>query len=71
MPNMKTNMNHYLLMQTIENLYHVQYSDQTVKFVTRVIGDIRNNKMEKVAIFAINYFLNKGLKCFEKKGVVL
>ena len=36
-PNMKTEMNYNLLTQIIEMRNHMEYYDQTVKFISRVI----------------------------------
>ena len=38
----------------------MEYSEQTVKFIARVIEDLRNNTMEKGASFEQSYFLHKG-----------
>ena len=40
----------------------MEYSDQIVKFIYRVIGGLMNNTMEKGASFLQRYFLNRGLK---------
>ena len=37
MPSMKTEMNYNLLTQRIERRNHMEYYDQTVKFISRVI----------------------------------
>ena len=69
-PSMKTEMNHNLLTQKIENIKHMEYSEKTVKLIARVIEDFRNNTMEKGAIFSQRYFLHKGFKKMYKKGMV-
>ena len=47
MPNMETEMNYNLLTQTIENSNQMGYYEQTVKFIARVIQDLRKNITEK------------------------
>ena len=71
MPNMKTDMNHNLLTQTIEKRKCMEYSEQTVKLVARVIEDLRNNAIVKVSIFAQRYFLQKDPKHFDGKEMML
>ena len=46
----------------------MEYSDGNVKMISRVIEDLRNNTMEKVAIFAKRYFLQKGFLKIGKEG---
>ena len=48
----------------------MEYSDQTVKLIYRVIEDIRNNTMLKVASFAQRYFQHKVVKGLYKKCVM-
>ena len=48
---MKTDMNHNLLAQKIENTKRMEYYEQMVKFIARVIEDLRNNTMGKGARF--------------------
>ena len=64
MPNIETEINHHLLTQTIENSNHMEYFEQTVKLVARVLEDLRNITMEKVASFAQGYFMFKGGNVF-------
>ena len=45
MPNIKTKMNNNLFTQSIENINPVEYSEQTVKLISRVIKDFINNTM--------------------------
>ena len=56
MPNMKTDMNHNLLTQTIEKRKCMEYSEQTVKLIAIVIEHLRNNKMEKIIKLCRNLF---------------
>ena len=49
--NMKTKMNHNLFSQTIEEIKRMEYSERTVNFITRVIEDLKNNKMKKAQAF--------------------
>ena len=59
MPNMKNEMNHNLLTQTIDKINHMDYYDQMVKFIATVIGNLRKNTTEKGAGFSQRYFLHK------------
>ena len=59
MLNMKTEMNHNLLTQTIEEIKRMEYFEKTVKFLTRVIEDLRNNTRKKGTIIAHRYFLHE------------
>ena len=61
-PNIKTEMNHNLLTQEIENSKRMWYSDQIVRLISRVIKDFKNNTMKKGTRLAQEYFLNKGFK---------
>ena len=70
MPSMNTKMNNNVQTQTIEKSKHIEYSDQTVKFNTRVIENLIKNTTEKGEIFAQRNFLHKVLKSLEKKGVM-
>ena len=70
MPSMKTEINHNLLTQKIESSKSIEYSNQIVKFICRVIEYLRNNKQEKGARFAQRYFLHKILKLLDGKGVM-
>ena len=65
MPNMKTDMNNYLLSQKIEKIKRMEYSDQTVKLIAIVIEDLRKNTTERSARFSQRYFLHKGLKILD------
>ena len=47
MPNVKTEINHNLSTQTTEKSQRMEYSEKTVKFIARVIEDLRNNTTEK------------------------
>ena len=67
MTNMKTEMNHNLLTQTIEKINNMEYSAQTVKFIARVLEDLRNDTIENGARFALRYFLHKGLIKFGRE----
>ena len=42
----------------------MEYSDGNVKMISRVIEDLRNNKMKKGTSFAHRYFLHEGFKKF-------
>ena len=44
---MNTEMNHNLLKQKNEKIKHMEYSEKTVKFIARVIEDLKNNTTEK------------------------
>ena len=57
-------MDHSLFAQTIEEIKRMEYSEKIVKFITRVIEDLRNNKMKKGTSFAHRYFLHEGFKKF-------
>ena len=46
----------------------MEYSEQTVKFISRVIEDLVENTMEKGASFAQMYFLHQGFKMFGLEG---
>ena len=70
MPNMKTEINHNLLTQTIKNINHTDYSEKTVQLITRFIEDLRNNTTEKGTRFEQIYFLHKRLNGFDQKGVM-
>ena len=65
---MKTKTNNNLLTKTIENINHMEYFDQTVRFIARVIEYSRNNITGKGASFSQSYFLHKGLKEFGQEG---
>ena len=65
MPNMKIDMNHILITQ--KNSKQMEYSDQTVKLIVRVIGGLINNT-KKGARLAQRYFLHKRLKKFGREG---
>ena len=69
MPNMKTNINHNLLTQKIEKRNNMQYYEQTVRLIAILIEYLRNNTTEKGASFPQRYFLHKGLKSLDEKGV--
>ena len=60
MPNMKTDMSHNLLTQTIEKSKNMEYSVKKVKLVAIFIEYLRNDSMYKGASFAQRYFLRKG-----------
>ena len=64
MTNMKTDTNHNMLTHTIEKSKRMEYYEQTVKLIYRVIEDSINNKTEKGASFAQRDFLQKGIKRF-------
>ena len=49
----------------------MEYSEQTVILIKKVIEDLRNNLMENCKLFSQNYILNKGLNSLDKKGVIL
>ena len=49
----------------------MKYSDQTVKFIVRVIEYLRNNKTEKGANVSQRYFRKNDLKLLDEKGVML
>ena len=68
MTNMKTEMNHNLLTQTIEKRKCMEYSEQTVKLIAIVIEHLRNNKMEKLSSFAETYFLHEIFFLFGQEG---
>ena len=68
MPDMKTDINHNLLTHTILNINHVEYSEQTVKFISRVIEYLINNTIEKVSRFARRYFMHTGFERFGQEG---
>ena len=53
---MKTEMNHNLLTRKIQNIKCMKYSDQSLKFIARVIEDLRNNTMEKRRKIFTNIF---------------
>ena len=63
-PNMKTEMNHNLLAQTIEKVKRMEYYEQTVKLIATIIEDLINNTMENAANFSQRYFMQKGIKTF-------
>ena len=67
MLNMKTEMNHNLLTQTIEEIKRMEYSEKKVKVLTRVIEDLRNNRSKKGTIFAHRYFLHERFKEFGRE----
>ena len=69
MPNMKTDINHNVLTQTSENSNQMEYYEQTVKLIARVIEDLRNNTTQKGAIFAQKDFLRKLFKGFLRIGI--
>ena len=71
MPNMKTEMNHNLLTKTIGKSKHMEYSEKTVKIIARFIEDSINNTMEKGTSFTKRYFLHKGFKKMDEKGMIL
>ena len=60
MPKMKTKMNHNLLVHTVEKSNCMEYSEQNIKFIARVVEDLRNNTTEKGSSFTQSYFLHKG-----------
>ena len=66
MPNIKTEINHNVLTQIIENSMCMEYSEQKVKLIDRFIEKLRNNTMEKCIISSQRYFMRKGLKTFER-----
>ena len=70
MANTKTDKDHNLLTKRIEKSKHMEYYDQKVDFIDRVVEDFRNNTLVKGARFSQRYFLHKGLKSLYKKGVM-
>ena len=68
MPNMKTKTNHSLLAQTTENRKRMKYSEQTVKFIVRVIEDLGKNTTEEGASFEHSFFKHIRLKSFGREG---
>ena len=70
MPNMKTKTNNNLLTQKIENIKQMEYSDQTVKRIAIVIGELRNIQLKKEQGFHKGILCIKDLKCLDEKGVI-
>ena len=46
----------------------MEYSDEKVKMISRVIEDLRNNTRKKGTIFAHRYFLHEQFKEFGREG---
>ena len=65
MTNMKIEMNHILM--THKNSKQMEYFDQTVKLIVRVIRGLINNT-KKGARLAQRYFLHKRLNFFGREG---
>ena len=70
MSKMNTKINHDLLIQKSENIERIEYSDETVKFITKGVENLRNHIMEKFARFSQSYFLHKVLNSLDDKGVI-
>ena len=70
MPNMKNEMNHNLLTQTIDKINHMDYYDQMVKFIATVIGNLRKTQRKKVQDFHKGIFCIKNYICLDDTGVM-
>ena len=46
MPNVKNEMNHNFLTDTIKKSKHKEYSEQIVKFISRVMEDLNKNSVQ-------------------------
>ena len=67
MPSMKTDMNHNLLMQKIDDSKWMEYYEQIVKLIARAIEDLIKNTIEKCARFSQWYFLCTGFKNWTRR----
>ena len=70
MPNMKIDMNHNLLTQTIEKSNSMVYYEKTVKLIARVIEDLKIIQWKKVQDLHKGIFCIKDLKSLDKNGVM-